>query len=95
MTNVDITSTMALSEITIRPALLKELTTLYEFEQGIVSWERPYDETLKKGHINYYDIKAMIESNDTEVIVALDGEIVVGSGYVSVKSAKPYLDHEK
>jgi GNAT superfamily N-acetyltransferase len=83
-----------MNEITIRPAELTDLPILFAFEQGIVEAERPFDPTLKPGHINYYDIKAMIESADTEVLVAVCHEEIVGSAYVQIRSAKPYLQHE-
>jgi len=53
------------------------LPTIYGFEKEVVFAERPFDPTLKDGDINYYDIKAMIESSDTEAMVALDGEILI------------------
>jgi GNAT superfamily N-acetyltransferase len=83
-----------MNEITIRPAELTDLPILFAFEQGIVEAERPYDSTLKPGHINYYDIKAMIESVDTEVLVAVCHKEIVGSAYAQIRSAKPYLQHE-
>ena len=80
-----------MNRINFRPAEINDLPTLYEFEQGIISAERPYDPTLKIEHINYYDIRAMIESNDTEVIVALCNNEIIASGYVKINNAKPYL----
>ena len=82
-----------MKEIHFRTADLDDLPILYNFEQGIIQAERPYDETLKSGHINYYDIKAMIESTETEVIVAIFKKEIIGSAYVSIKQAKPYLKH--
>lgn len=80
-----------MKKIIFRSALIDDLPVLYEFEQGIINAERPFDPTLKSGHINYYDIKAMIESKDTELIVALmDGEIIA-SAYVKSRKAKSYL----
>ena len=78
----------------IRIAKPEDLPTLLQFEQGIITVERPFDTTLRKGHINYYDIEALMESKGAEVIVAeVNGE-VVGSAYVKLKKALPYLDHE-
>jgi len=80
-----------MKKITLRPAQKFDLPILYEFEQGIVEAERPYDETLKEGHLNYYDLAAMIQSDSTFVVVAvIDGEIV-GSAYADIREAKPYL----
>jgi len=82
-----------MKEIYIRPAVLADLPILQEFEQGIIAFERPYDETLKPDPISYYDIKAMIEATDTEVVVAINNEEIVGSGYSSLRQADPYLKH--
>lgn len=82
-----------MKKINIRAAVIADLPTLYEFEQGIITAERPYDETLKSGHINYYDIKALIESTEAEVIVAEIADEIIGSAYIHIQKAKPYLKH--
>ncbi|WBX77781.1 GNAT family N-acetyltransferase [Tenacibaculum ovolyticum] len=81
--------------ITTRAAIQEDLPILLEFEQGLINFERPFDPTLKDEKISYYDIKAMILSDDVEVIVAVDGKRVVGSGYGRIDEAKPYLKHAK
>lgn len=83
-----------MNEINIRSASLDDLPILYEFEQGIVEAERPFDPTIKSGQVNYYDIMAMILSKDTEVVAAIDGNELVGSGYLDIKKSKPFLKHE-
>lgn len=76
----------------IRAATPDDLPTLLDFEQGIVTAERPYDHTLKPDPISYYDIGDLIASPDAEVAVAeLDGELI-GSGYVSKKRSRHYLN---
>ena len=83
-----------MSHITVRQARIEDLNTLYRFEQGIITAERPYNETLKSGHINYYDLKEMLYLPYVHVVVALDGDRIIGSGYARIESAKPYLQHE-
>lgn len=80
--------------IKIRKAKLEDLTILLEFEQGIITAERPYDPTLKEGKIHYYDIEKMILANDIEVLVAEIDTVIVGSGYARIATAKPYLNHK-
>lgn len=80
-----------MDEISFRSAIVDDLPVLYEFEQGIVNAERPFDPTLKNGHINYYDLKEMIESIDIEVIVAIANDEIIASAYVKSKTAKSYL----
>lgn len=83
-----------MEKVVIRRARVEDLPTLYEFEQGIIEFERPFDETLKKGHINYYDLAEKIEDENSEVIVAeIEGELV-GSSYISIQKAKEYLAHD-
>jgi ribosomal protein S18 acetylase RimI-like enzyme len=79
-----------MSEVIIRAANIKDLEILLEFEQGVISAERPFEPTLKTGHINYYDIEKMIKSNDTEVMVATLNKEIIGSGYVKIERSKPF-----
>lgn len=83
-----------MNQIICRIAKTEDLPVLLEFEQGIIRIERPFDPTLDKDPISYYDIKKLIFSNDAEVIVAVDGTKIVGSAYVKIKKAAPYLKHE-
>ena len=80
--------------IRTRKATLEDLSILLEFEQALINFERPFDVTLKDEKISYYDIKEMILSDEVEVVVALDGEKIVGSGYARIEVAKPYLKHQ-
>lgn len=79
----------------VRQATLNDLKILLEYEQGVIEAERPFDVTIKKSSVTYYDIKAMIIADDTEVVVMeYDGKIV-SCGYALIKPARLYLDHEK
>lgn len=80
--------------ITIRKALPNDLKRLLEFEQGIITAERPFDPTLKKEKIHYYDIEQMILDSHIEVLVAETDSGIIGSGYARIETAKPYLNHE-
>ncbi len=83
-----------MTEIKFRPATLEDLPVLYDFEQGIVSAERPFDPTLKPGHINYYDLKELILADDAEVIVATFEDEIVGSGYAKIKKGEDFQNHD-
>lgn len=83
-----------MNAITTRPATLADLDTLLQFEQGIVTAERPFDPTLKAGEIHYYDLKALILASDSEVIVAENGAEIIGSGYAQIRAGKAYNSHE-
>lgn len=79
--------------IIIRKAVFSDLQTLLSFEQGVINAERPFDTTLRSGHINYYDIEKMIQAPDVELLVAEHEGVLIGSGYARIEDAKPYLQH--
>lgn len=82
-----------MQNLVIRKAKSEDLDTLFRFEQGVIHAERPYDQTLRNGTINYYDLAEMITDPDVEVVVAeLDKEIIA-SGYARIQKSKPYLRH--
>lgn len=82
-----------MENITTRPATMADMDTLLQFEQGVISAERPFDPTLKDGHINYYDLNEFITAPHIHLLVAeLNGE-VIGSGYSRIETAKIYLQH--
>lgn len=74
---------------------MADLPTLFEFEQGVITAERPFDPTLKSGQIHYYDIEKMITAPDVELLVAEINNKVVGSGYARIENAKPFLQHNR
>jgi len=82
-----------MNEISVRKATKDDLDALLEFEQGIVSNERPFDETLKEGEIHYYDLAEMITAPHITVVVAELGNEIIGSGYARIEIAKPYQKH--
>ena len=51
-------------QIHIRPAALADLPTLHQFEQGVITAERPMDPTIKEGPIQYYNLEAMLANPD-------------------------------
>ncbi|MFV8342140.1 GNAT family N-acetyltransferase [Flavobacterium sp. XS2P39] len=83
-----------MDNITIRKAHPNDLEKLLEFEQGIITAERPFDPTLKEGKIHYYDIEKMISAPHIEVVVAQIDSEIIGSGYARIEAAKPYLNHK-
>jgi ribosomal protein S18 acetylase RimI-like enzyme len=84
-----------MEEIIIRKAKLGDIEILRRFEQGVISAERPFDPTLKKGDIFYYDLEGMIEASHIELLVATLSNKLVGSGYARIEKAKPYLQHKE
>lgn len=81
--------------IEIRAATVEDLESLLGFEQGIVSAERPFNDSLKTGTIHYYDVAELIVDNATQVLVAENSGNLVGAGYASIKKSVDYLNHEQ
>jgi len=80
----------------IRKATIEDLPVLLQFEQGIITAERPFDSTLKPDPISYYDLKAFIASPEVEVLVAEIAGEIAGSGYARIKkNPDSYYDFEK
>lgn len=79
----------------IRKATPGDLPVLLAFEQGVIRAERPMDPTLRKGPLNYYDLRALIQDPDARVTVAETQGRVVASGFGLVKGARHYLDHDR
>tara|TARA_R110002050_G_scaffold14313_8_gene45300 strand:- start:1529 stop:2047 length:519 start_codon:yes stop_codon:yes gene_type:complete len=84
---------LKMSVITIRDAEPKDLAVLLQFEQGIVTAERPYDPTLADDPISYYDINSLISDTSSKVVVAMIGEKIIGSGFATILKAQDYLSH--
>ena len=84
-----------MESIIIRRAEINDLDLLLEFEQEIVAAERPFDSTLKEGAIHYYDLEEMILAPDTEVVIAVFADEIIGSGYARIRKAKDYLKHKQ
>jgi GNAT superfamily N-acetyltransferase len=81
--------------ITIRPAAAAELPILRTFEQGVIAAERPYDPTLRADPIRYYDLEALLASPDAALLVAEEDGQLLGSGYVRLDPAEPFLAHAR
>jgi len=82
-----------MDKITTRKAVHSDLDTLFEFEQGIIQTERPFDHTLKDGLIHYYDLEGMITAEDVLLLVAECNGELAGSGYARIEDVKNYLKH--
>lgn len=79
----------------IRAAIETEIETLLDFEKGIIEAERPFDNSLKKGEIHYYDLLDLIKSKKAEVLVALIDNEIVGSGYAKILKANLYQKYNE
>jgi len=74
----------------LRAATLDDLPTLLQFEQELITYERPFAPNLRKGKINYYDLKAYIQDPEIRVVVAESKGQLVASGYALIRENKAY-----
>jgi GNAT superfamily N-acetyltransferase len=81
------------SQPTVRAATEDDLPLLRQFQQAIVAAERPFDPTLRRGEVRYYDLDALLTRPDACLLVAVDGGQVIGSGYARLAAAEPFLQH--
>ena len=82
-----------MESLIFRTASIDDLPTLLEFEQGVITAERPFNPTLKAEKIHYYDIQKLIESDQSTVIVGVIKGQIITSGYVKILAAKPHLQY--
>ena len=79
---------------------MDDLDTLYQFEQGVINTERPFDATLSTDPIHYYDLKEMITASHIEIVVAepdtnRGDRKIIGCGYARIEKSKPYFNHQQ
>jgi GNAT superfamily N-acetyltransferase len=85
-----------MDQVIIRPAELSDLDLLLEFEQAVIETERPFDETIRDGaEVRYYDLEALLTSEDARVAVATIGSEIVGSGFARIERSDSYLKHHE
>ncbi len=79
-----------LNNIIIRRAKKEDLPTLLEFEQDLIQTEKPFDPTFIPERFSYYDIKALMENEEAEVLVAETNGVLVGSGHARTRMGESY-----
>jgi ribosomal protein S18 acetylase RimI-like enzyme len=70
------------------------LPVLQKFEQGVIDWERPFDETIAEDPVWYYDLEGLILDKQKAVLVAEYENKIVGCGLGMEKEARHYLNHK-
>lgn len=80
--------------VNIRPAQLKDLNQLLEFEQGVIASERPFDESLKDSEITYYNLEKLITNENSQLMVAEYAGVLIASGYALIMNSRPFEKHE-
>lgn len=86
---------MTSENIIFRTAILDDLPVLLDFEQAIIDAERPFCPPMQQDTFHYYDLSQKIKAPDVEVLVVeVDGQLVA-SGYIEIRDARHYHDHDK
>ncbi|MFI4891219.1 MAG: GNAT family N-acetyltransferase [Steroidobacterales bacterium] len=82
-----------MQEIAIRRATVADLDALLRFQQGVLAAERPFDPTIADGPVQYYDIQALLASDQVLFVIAEGSAGAVGCGFTRIEPAKRYLKH--
>ncbi len=82
-----------MTAVSIRPAIAADLPILREYEQGVIAAERPYSLNLKPDPVRYYDLEAMLESEQCQLLVIESDGDLVGCGYGRLDKSAIFFSH--
>ena len=83
-----------MEKLVVRRADLIDLEVLLRFEHAIIEAERTYDPEIRTGgNVRYYDLRKLIDSPASEVVVAVVGQEIVGCGYARIEASEPHFRH--
>src|SRR5580704_3835204 len=88
-------SSSSMSPITVRQASMADLDILERFQQDVVAAERPFDSTISDQPVRYYDIPALLASQQAMFAVAASAGEIIGCGFARIEAAKEYLKHSR
>ncbi len=78
--------------VLVRRATQSDIETLRRFEQGVIAAERPFDPTIRTGEVTYYDIGALIASDEAYVAIAETGGEAIGCGFARKKPSPSFVE---
>ena len=78
-----------------RVATSADLSKLAELEQAVIDAERPFNEAIKDNGAQYYDLPFLLEDTESQLLVVEDEGVLVGAGYVQLRTSKKSLVHER
>lgn len=82
-------------DIIYRLATTQDKRALDNCLQQIIEAERPMDECLDDGFIEYYDPLDFIANENATLIVAEQGDVIIACGAAKLKNAKHYYHYDK
>jgi ribosomal protein S18 acetylase RimI-like enzyme len=84
-----------MANITFRQATPDDHKSLRELEQRLIEAERPFDPTLKKGDILYYNMAELITASHIRLVVAESEGRIISTGYGRIEKAKERYAHDR
>ena len=81
-------------EVNLRKATLDDMSVLLKLEQKVLEAERPFNSTIKSTKTFYYDIKSLISSEQSNLLVAEVSGQIIGTGYAQIRESKQSLQHD-
>jgi len=85
---------LSMGKLRYREAELEDLPQLRELEQQVVDAERPFNPTITPGKTHYYNIKDLICSSDSYLVVCEDRGEIIATGYAQIRESKVSLQHD-
>ena len=95
ITSSDSLKILKMDNLIFRPAIKTDIPTLLQFEQGIIDAERPLNPTIKAEGVSYYDLDALIDRPDAEVVVGTIDDKIITSGYALIKPIPPLFTFDQ
>ncbi len=81
--------------IKVRKATLHNLPVLQQLMQEIAKAERPFDETLKDGFVEYYNLEQIITDVQCLLVVAEINNEIIASGFAQIRDDNAYHKHSR
>lgn len=68
---------------------------LLKLEQAVVEAERPFNVAIKHEGAIYYDLRNLLENENSHLLVAEVNNEIIGTGYTLIQTSKKSLVHTK
>ncbi len=79
----------------IRPATHADIPRLRQYERDLIEIERAFDPDLLPEGLTYYDLQALVDNSDSQLLVAVADESILACGYAQMRDAKPIYHHQQ
>ena len=78
-----------------RSATQDDIPALLQLEQAVIEAERPFNPQIKHSGAWYYDLPALIAQDDSLLLVAVNADQIIATGYVQIRATKPALTYRQ